>query len=202
MKATGVEGVGKKRLEPYDFLTKQSPMVRVKKVIKSGDHPRIYIARPLIDKTVKSLRKQGVKFNEGLVFWAGIEAKDGSKFVTTCVYPKQQCSGISVSSNLIAGAKVVREIRKRGLEIIAEIHSHPGQWVGHSLIDDENPFVLAEGNISIVVPYFARKGMEPLWKCGVHIYSFRGGWKRLGRDEIAETFVILDQEITLEGEPV
>lgn len=183
-------------------MTKQSSTVRVKKVIKPGDYPCTYIPRPLIEKTVKKLREQGVKFNEGLVFWAGIEAKDGSKFVTTCVYPKQQCSGISVSSDLIAGAKVVREIRKRRLEIISEVHSHPGHWVGHSPIDDENPFVLAEGNISIVVPHFAKEGMEPLWKCGVYLYSFKDGWRRLSRNEIAENFMILDQEVNLEGESV
>lgn len=189
-----------KRTHEKDSLAEQSSTVRVKKVIKSGDHPRTYIPRSLIDKTVKSLKEQGAKSNEGLVLWAGIEAKDGSKFVTTCVYPKQQCYSISVSSDLIAGAKVVREIRKRGLEIIAEIHSHPGYWVGHSLTDDKNPFVLADGNISIVVPRFAEEGMEPLWKCGIHVYCAGDGWKRLTRNEIEQGFVVIDQEIILDGD--
>lgn len=190
------------RKHECDSLGKQSSPVKVKKVIKSGDYPRTYIPRSLIDKTVRKLKEKGDKFSEGLVFWAGIEAKDGAKFVTTCVFPKQQCSGISVSSDLIAGAKVVREIRKRGLAIIAEIHSHPGHWVGHSLPDNKNPFVLADGNLSIVVPCFAEEGMEPLWKCGIHIYCVKDGWRRLNRNEIEEGFVIVDQEIILDGDRI
>lgn len=178
---------------------RMSSAVRVKKVFKSGDHPRIYIPHLIVEKTAEHLRKYGVQGNEGLVFWAGIEAGDSSKFVTTCVYPKVRgVSGASVSADVIAGAEVVREVRRRELEIIAEIHSHPGHWVGHSIIDDENPFVLADGNISIVVPCLGDEGMEPLWKCGVYLYSVKDGWRRLSEGEIVERFVVVDEEIALE----
>jgi len=174
--------------------------VRVKKVFRSGDHPRIYIPRLVVKKTVEHLRKYGAQGNEGLVFWAGIEAGDSSKFVTTCVYPRVRwASGASVSSDVIAGAEVVREVRRKGLEIIAEIHSHPGHWVGHSIIDDENPFVLANGNISVVVPCLGDEGMEPLWKCGVYLYNMKDGWRRLRKGEIVKRFVVVEEEISLES---
>jgi hypothetical protein len=180
-------------------LVESSSTVKVKKVFRSGDHPRIYIPRLIVKKTAEHLRKYGAQGNEGLVFWAGIEVGDGSKFVTTCVYPRVRwASGASVSSDVIAGAEVVREVRRRGLEIIAEIHSHPGHWVGHSIIDDKNPFVLAKGNISIVVPCLGDEGMEPLWKCGVYLYSVKDGWRRLSKGETVERFVVVDEEIALE----
>ena len=176
-----------------------SSTVRVKRVFRSGDHPRIYVPRLIVKKTAEHLRKYGVHGNEGMVFWAGIEARDSSKFVTTCVYPRVRwVSGASVSSDVIAGAEVVREVRRRGLEIIAEIHSHPGHWVGHSIIDDENPFVLADGNISIVVPCLGDEGMEPLGKCGIYLYSVKDGWKRLSEGEMVGKFVVVDEEIALE----
>ena len=176
-----------------------SSTVRVKKVFRSGDHPRIYIPRLILKKTTEHLRKYGAQGNESLVFWAGIEAGDSSKFVTTCVYPRiQWSSGASVSSDVIAGAEVVREVRRRGLEIIAEIHSHLGHWVGHSIIDDENPFVLANGNISIVVPCLGDEGMEPLCKCGIYLYSAKDGWRRLSEAKVIEKFVVVDEEIALE----
>ena len=185
--------------QPRVPSVEMSSAVRVKRVIRSGDRPRICIPRLIIKKTAEHLRKYGARGNEGLVFWAGIEAGDGSKFVTTCVYPRVRwASGVSVSSDVIAGAEVVREVRRRRLEIIAEIHSHPGHWVGHSFIDDENPFVLAEDNISIVVPSFGEEGMEPLWKCGVYLYNVKDGWRRLSKGEIVEGFVVVDQEIALE----
>jgi len=185
--------------QPRVPSVEMSSAVRVKRVFRSGDRPRIYIPRLIVKKTAEHLRKYGVRGNEGLVFWAGVEAGDGSKFVMTCVYPRVRwASGVSVSSDVIAGAEVVKEVRKKGLEIIAEIHSHPGHWVGHSIIDDENPFVLADGNISIVVPCFGNKGMEPLWKCGVYLYSLKDGWRRLSQEEIIEGFVVIDQEIALE----
>ena len=182
-----------------DSSVESSSTVRVKKVFRSGDHPIICIPRLIVKKTAEHLRKYGAQGNEGLVFWAGIEAGDNSKFVTTCVYPRVRwVSGASVSSDVIAGAEVVREVRRRELEIIAEIHSHPGHWVGHSIIDDENPFVLADGNISIVVPCLGDEGMEPLWKCGVYLYSVKDGWRRLSKEEIVERFVVVDEEIALE----
>lgn len=185
--------------QPRVPSVRMSSAVRVKKVFKSGDRPRIYIPHLIVEKTAEHLRKYGAQGNEGLVFWAGIEAGDSSKFVTTCVYPKVRgVSGASVSADVIAGAEVVREVRRRELEIIAEIHSHPGHWVGHSIIDDENPFVLADGNISIVVPCLGDEGMEPLWKCGVYLYSVKDGWRRLSEGEIVERFVVVDEEIALE----
>ena len=199
MKATKVEGLDKMERQPEPPSIKTSPAVRVKRVFKSGDRPRIYIPRLIVEKTAEQLRKYGTQGNEGLVFWGGIEAGDGSKFVTTCVYPRVRwVSGISVSSDVVAGAGVVREVRRRGLEIIAEVHSHPGHGVGHSIVDDENPFVLADGNLSIVVPRFGEKGMEPLWECGIYIYSLKSGWRRLGKEEIVEKFEVVDQEIALE----
>lgn len=199
MKATKVEGPDKMKHQPEMSSIETSSAIRIKRVLKSGDRPRIYIPRSIAEKTAEHLRKYGTLGNEGLVFWAGIEARDGSIFVTTCVYPRVRwASAISVSSDLIAGAEVVREVRKRGLEIIAEIHSHPGYGVGHSITDDENPFVLADSNVSIVVPYFGEEGMQPLWKCGVYIYSFKEGWRRLSKKEITKKFVIVDQEIDLE----
>ena len=38
---------------------------------------------------------------------------------------------------------------------LAQIHTHPFGWVGHSDYDDEKAFSQREGAISIVVPHFA-----------------------------------------------
>jgi hypothetical protein len=88
---------------------------------------------------------------EALLFWAGVKV-GGSVFVTTCIYPKTLSAAVTsevcpfahhdpafiqtyhlplLELDAVAGAKVISESRKRGLRIIAQVHSHAGQLFTH-----------------------------------------------------------------------
>ncbi|MFN7138214.1 MAG: hypothetical protein ACK4UN_02625 [Limisphaerales bacterium] len=62
--------------------------------------------------------------------------------------------------------------------IIADVHTHPGKWVGLSKIDMENPIEFRRGLPAIVLPHFAA-GSPSLARCGVHEYLGRGEWREL-----------------------
>src|SRR5439155_1750856 len=62
-----------------------------------------------------------------------------------------------------------------GVFVLARVHSHPSAAF-HSPLDDENMLISHEGAISIVVPHFARSGME-LATCSINELRHGQGWR-------------------------
>jgi proteasome lid subunit RPN8/RPN11 len=78
-----------------------------------------------------------------------------------------------------------------GLELIGQVHSHPGRCVDHSDRDDERALMPYEGFLSIVVPHYARRGMRPLASCGVHVFE-KSRFRRLGKSEVEALIHVID----------
>ena len=194
---------------------KTNKRIVIKKVMQIRVVNRIYILHFILEKSAKYLQKLGERGHESLLFWAGIEI-GSSGFVTTCIYPPRvsvpsisfhpfppihplhsQTLSLPVPSTYMSledGARMISEMRKRGLYLIAQIHSHPGSAF-HSAIDDTHAFALYEGFLSIVVPNFGKEGMDPLSKCAIYRCEADGKFRRLTEEEINDTFVVLDDEI-------
>jgi proteasome lid subunit RPN8/RPN11 len=79
-----------------------------------------------------------------------------------------------------------------GLELIGQVHSHPGEFVGHSKGDDRRALMPYEGFLSVVVPHYAREGMLPLTICGVHVFE-SSRFRRLQTVEVEAQFRILPE---------
>jgi hypothetical protein len=76
-----------------------------------------------------------------------------------------------------------RHLRPLGMLRLAQVHSHPNSWTGHSRYDDSMAFSQRDGAISIVVPHFARCA-PGLGDCGVHVRE-PNGWRELYDEEKA-----------------
>lgn len=63
-----------------------------------------------------------------------------------------------------------------GVEVLGDVHTHPGDMVGQSHIDQANPLVARAGHIALIVPRFARERIKP---DDVAAYEYRGddGWR-------------------------
>jgi hypothetical protein len=61
--------------------------------------------------------------------------------------------------------------------VIADVHTHPGAWVGQSDIDSSNPMIPRIGHIGVIVPHYAQQN-PPVGDLGVYVH--RGGhtWTR------------------------
>jgi len=113
--------------------------------------------------------------------------------VTTVLLPQTQ--------NYLAGCHVALGTMARCFEatkrlrhfFLAQIHTHPGLWVGHSPTDDDWAICDAPGFFSIVVPYFARQGLGNLFDGGaaVHERMPTGQWRLLPVDEVRRRFIII-----------
>lgn len=122
--------------------------------------------------TEKVLVKYGTGKNrsEGLLYWAGT-MNGNTLSVESVIYPKLEASTYSCEVSPESNLKVVEVLAENDQVQIAQVHSHPFHWVGHSFTDDEKAAFKVEGLLSLVVPNFGKQGMMPLTVCGVHRFS-------------------------------
>lgn len=66
--------------------------------------------------------------------------------------------------------RVWRICAARNLEVVADIHTHPGGY-RQSDIDRENPMIAERGHIALIMPHFARRAFGP---GEIGIYELRG----------------------------
>lgn len=128
---------------------------------------------------------------EGVVYWFGIEA--GMKaIITTLAVPDADTRYGCVLTTPEANARVLTAMVGTPLVLIGQAHSHPGHKIRHSRFDDEHTFARHEGALSIVVPYFGRRGIE-VNRCGIHRY-INGQFRVVGRRELSRHLVVIPSE--------
>ena len=100
--------------------------------------PAIWICNAAILNTVEVLRRRGsdLQEHEGVAYWAG-KRLGADCLVTTCVAPAAATTHGSFHTTSEANARVIMYLAKVGLELVAQVHSHPGPFVDHSPGDDE-----------------------------------------------------------------
>ncbi|MEQ8719628.1 MAG: hypothetical protein RLO52_22060 [Sandaracinaceae bacterium] len=161
--------------------------------------PTLHLSQAAVLETERLLRTYGGgDEHEGIVFLGGLETAHGAVGMTA-LSPRAVTTYGSFSTDTEANTDVVIELARAGLTLVGQVHSHPGRWVDHSDGDDEGALVRFEGYWSLVVPEFAREGMRPLGRCGVHV--FRGGeFRRLTPEAVGARLQLVPAAIDLRGE--
>lgn len=70
---------------------------------------------------------------------------------------------------------------QRGLHVVADVHTHPGEWIMQSEIDATNPMIARRGHVAIIVPNYGCA--VSVTECGVHIYLGSRQWISVEHDE-------------------
>ena len=134
----------------------------------------------------------GLRGCEGWVLWIGVI--DGSSAKVTAAYiPEQKAfsagGGVCVMVESTALHKLNVLLHGSGLQLIAQVHSHPGEAY-HSETDDEFPIATTVGAFSIVVPDFA---VQPISIQNCAVYRLTDDcWSELNSTEISHIFQVLD----------
>jgi hypothetical protein len=162
----------------------------------AGQHIQtIWLPRWVLDRTWSILRQDGLKQVESTVLWGG--RRFGSDAcVLSVLYPCGR--DVSLSSGLVrvgpdTTAEMGRWLRGQGLRALAQIHTHPKGWTGHSRTDNEGPIVSAEGFVSIVWPHYASLPAATVRDFGVH-RLFGGRWYELGYEDADSLLRIVESE--------
>jgi len=126
--------------------------------------------------------------NEGLVYWAGT-FENSEYIVKAVIAPETESNEGRVSTSHRSNLDFILQLSKYGFVQIAQVHSHPEEWVDHTRGDDEYAAFKVEGLVSIVVPGYGKHGLLPLTKCGVH--RFRDDdFIRLSHEYVKRHFLI------------
>lgn len=178
----------------HKFLAK---LRGVKEPIPYLTQPRIYLTKELAETTARQLASfcDSVKQHEGISYWAGVPT-DTAWVITTILTPKAHTTQGSYQTSVVANAQVITCMNDYRVQILAQLHGHPEDWVDHSAGDNHGAFMPYTGFYSIVVPYYGLRGLLPLTQCGIH--RFQGNkFIRLSATEVDQQFIIVPTSIDL-----
>lgn len=140
---------------------------------------RLIVPAVVADVTLAGLQSsQGIDGpHEGVVLWAG--RRDGQDVVVVAAVAVESDHGwghVRVDETQVGWA--ARAMRRHGLILVAQVHSHPGSDTRHSDGDDDLIVLRHEGMFSLVVADFGRGGLEGGDGLGIH--QLQGGaWVRV-----------------------
>lgn len=125
---------------------------------------------------------------ETCCFWYG-QVLPTHGLVQAVVVPQQRQSWGNYSVSPIAMRAVHALMSPMGLRNLAQVHSHPGRLVEHSLYDDE--MANSRKALSIVFPNYGR--YTQVWPTGVGVHEFQEGyWHLLSDADAARRVVLVD----------
>ena len=106
--------------------------------------------------------------HEGIAYLFG-QTNGAITVVVGAIRPESRTTSGSFSVSSVAMARVVRKATDAGLQVIGQIHTHPGQAY-HSDGDEDGARIAYDGYVSIVVPNYGRQ-LPSL--AGAAIYFYR-----------------------------
>jgi hypothetical protein len=150
------------------------------------------VPEAVIAATETFLRERGSEGLEAVVLWLGVVRDETHAEVIVELIPPQIAyrseDGVAVEIPDEAVAEIIRLLPPR-VFVLCRVHSHPSDAY-HSKTDDGNMLISHRGAISIVVPYFARAGIQ-LQECSVNELDECHRWRELVADEVTERFEVV-----------
>ena len=118
--------------------------------------------------------------HEGLVFWLGRRIGNDSLVISLAVPNCEHGPARVMTSEKVIG-KIMKESRKLGLAIAAQVHSHPGNDTRHSEGDDKLVLMPFDGMFSLVISNYGMGGMTQEAGAGLHQFQ-NGQWVQISRE--------------------
>jgi proteasome lid subunit RPN8/RPN11 len=76
------------------------------------------------------------------------------------------------------GVRFYNYLAQENLEVLADIHTHPGSNTSQSESDRTHPMIRIKGHIAIIAPNFAKSFFVKPSDCSVYLYLAEYKWKR------------------------
>ncbi|MCA1568285.1 MAG: hypothetical protein LC803_22100 [Acidobacteria bacterium] len=182
------------------LMERLKSMAGRKRVKTGGESAQsvVYITDTLLAETGRLIASfaEG-RESEGVVYWFGFEL-GGRAVVTTLIVPDADTSHGCISTSPEANGEALGVIVGTPLVLLGQAHSHPGERVRHSPVDDRETFARFDGGLSVVIPHFARRGVD-LSRCGVHRHV-NGAFKFIRPERVGEHVVVVPGQADLRRE--
>ena len=141
-------------------------------------HTSICVPILLWMRLLRELRRRGDGRRESGAFLLGLWRGGSGRITTFVCYddldPNAYQHG-AIAFHADGYSALWEHCRGKDLQVIGDVHTHPGGHVGQSEIDQRHPMIPLVGHTAIIVPKFAR---TPWWSLkAVGIYEYIGNFK-------------------------
>lgn len=129
---------------------------------------------------VLELRRRGQNRRESGAFLLGKSSADGGQVKTFLCYDDldpDALSGGYVSFHASGYSALWERCGQLGLQVLADVHTHPGKDVRQSYIDQEHPMLPVVGHIGLILPKYGNTSWWSMSGVGVHVYQGEFRWK-------------------------
>ena len=167
--------------------------------VTSSFIPTLIVPRWAFERTWRFLRADGDHGVESGVIWGG-RRYGATGIVLAVLYPTGNDvvrSPLQYRVGPDTAACVGQWMTKRRYRALAQVHTHPAAWVGHSWVDDHGPIVSADDFVSVVWPHFAHD-LPRICELGLHV-RVNGAWRRFMNAAVAEILELVDDEAVIDG---
>jgi len=150
----------------------------------------LFISRAVLRRTHEYFLPYWQARVETACYWFGVDA-DGLQVVTTVAAPKLYQTPGNYSVDMASLRRLAAAMRAQRLINLAQVHTHPSDWVDHSPYDDERAYSTREGALSLV---WADYGLSLNYDLsGVGVHERRGGvWVQLDERKAGEIIRLVD----------
>lgn len=138
--------------------------------------PRLVISRACIDALAACLGPEIRSGQEGISYLLG-QSNGTTTVALAAIRPDAQVTRGSFVVGAPAMAKVVRAAVDRGLQVVGQVHTHPGDAY-HSDGDDDGARIAFTGYASIVLPDYGRH-LPALTRAAAYFYRAGKGFVAL-----------------------
>lgn len=147
--------------------------------------PCIRLPLLLWKQTLTQLRRRGAGRRESGAFLLGREGDAAlvTKFICYDDLDPDAYQSGAIGFHAAGYAALWAYCKSEKLQILADVHTHPGAWVQQSSIDQKNPMIPVTGHTAMIVPHFGRTPWWSLKAVGVYEYLGDFKWRAHGRDQ-------------------
>jgi proteasome lid subunit RPN8/RPN11 len=137
---------------------------------------RLVITEPAVLAIRDCIAREIAVGHEGIAYLFG-QTNGESTLIVGSIRPDAQTTVGSFNVSALAMARVVRTATDAGLQVVGQIHTHPGQAY-HSDGDIDGARIAYDGYVSIVVPEYGRK--LPSFAAAAIFFYCDGAFSKLG----------------------
>ncbi|MBB4373762.1 proteasome lid subunit RPN8/RPN11 [Bradyrhizobium sp. cir1] len=126
---------------------------------------------------IRDLRRRGGGVRESGAFLLGRLDNDHPRVTSYLCYDDVDADAYqlgAIAFHASGCAALWQYCREHQVQLLIDVHTHPGQDVRQSYIDIRNPTLPVVGHTAMIVPYFANTSWWSLKQIGV--YEYRGGF--------------------------
>jgi hypothetical protein len=139
---------------------------------------KLTIKSPVWNELVQQLKTRGNGLTESGAFLLG--PSDGQEISSFICYDELDPEAYSEGIITFDGGAYVGlwdHCRQNNLKVLADVHTHPGNWTGQSPTDQKHPMIPTSGHIALIVPRYAQNKQTGL--AGVGLFEYLGDkkWK-------------------------